>query len=231
MLNTWIYKLQKWSETHTWRKGVSHQTSPINLLINILKLCILSETKMANWLSRRNLVKQSLLDSAGGKRVLLKILALFTEEIFVSLHCATDVRKQQSQTARAEERILTGYTENKWSFTLAYTIFSIKLAPVLDNILEGVGVRGHVNNSWTKATQTTDNVSKSFCNHHHFDFHCHVFLTKLSKQKQCSKWKIYGQEAKDHTDWSPFSLNPQNQGKKKNLEKISTLFSKQNYSF
>lgn len=49
----------------------------------------------------------------GGKRVLLKILALFTEEIFISLHSATDVRKLQSHTARAEEIILTGYIENK----------------------------------------------------------------------------------------------------------------------
>lgn len=49
----------------------------------------------------------------GKKRNWLKILALFTEEIFISLHHATGVRKQQPQTARAENRIHPGCIENK----------------------------------------------------------------------------------------------------------------------
>lgn len=47
------------------------------------------------------------------KRQLLRIFALFTEEIVLSLHHAIHVRKQQSQIARTEKRIHPGCTENK----------------------------------------------------------------------------------------------------------------------
>lgn len=47
------------------------------------------------------------------KRELLRIFALFTEEIVLSLRHAIHVRKQQSQIARTEKRIHPGCTENK----------------------------------------------------------------------------------------------------------------------
>lgn len=86
------------------------------------------------WLSkRRNLAKQSLPVSVRRKkRELLRILALFTEEIFLSLHHAMHVRKQQSQTARTERRTHPGCTENK-------------LAPISDGILGEAGISECVN--------------------------------------------------------------------------------------
>lgn len=90
------------------------------------------------------MVKQSLPGSAREeKRDLLNIYSVNSANMFISLHHATDVRKQQPQTARAEERILPGCIENKQSFThlmSTNTIFSVKLAPVLGKILEDVGI-------------------------------------------------------------------------------------------